>query len=105
TLFSVLLGTGGLLSQSSGVLFTLSLPVSRNRLLAVRAASGLAELFLLALVPSFVIPLFAPAIGERYAIGTLFVAALCVFVAVSIFFTLALLLSRVFVDPLLPSLV
>ena len=69
TLFSVLLGTGGLLSQSSGVLFTLSLPVSRNRLLAVRAASGLAELFVLALVPSFVIPLFAPAIGERYAIG------------------------------------
>ena len=105
TLFSVLLGTGGLLSQSSGVLFTLSLPVSRNRLLAVRAASGLAELFVLALVPSFVIPLFAPAIGERYAIGNIFVYALCVFVAASIFFTLALLLSTVFGDPWRPSLI
>jgi len=42
--FAVLLGTGGLLSQASGsgALFTLSLPVSRNRLLAVRTATGLA---------------------------------------------------------------
>ena len=54
TLFAVLLGTGGLLSQASGggALFTLSLPVSRNRLLGVRAATGLAELLVLALVPS-----------------------------------------------------
>src|SRR5436309_7227925 len=38
-LFAVLLGTGGLLSQSSGggALFTLSLPTTRNRLLGVRA--------------------------------------------------------------------
>src|SRR5712692_8789311 len=37
TIFAVLLGTGGLLSQVSGggALFTLSLPVSRTRLLAV----------------------------------------------------------------------
>ena len=51
TLFAVLLGTGGLLSQASGggALFTLSLPVSRNRLLGVRAATGLAELLVLAL--------------------------------------------------------
>ena len=53
TLFAVLLGTGGLLSQASGggALFTLSLPVSRDRLLGVRAATALAELLVLALRP------------------------------------------------------
>ena len=63
TLFAVLLGTGGLLSQASGggALFTLSLPVSRNRLLGVRAATGLAELLVLAFVPSLLLPLLSPA--------------------------------------------
>jgi len=48
--FAVVLGTGGLLAQASrgGALFTLSLPVSRGRLLGVRAATGLAELLVLA---------------------------------------------------------
>jgi hypothetical protein len=38
TIFAVILGTGGLLSQMSGGggLFTLSLPVSRRELLTVR---------------------------------------------------------------------
>src|SRR5438477_397989 len=45
TLFAVLLGSGGVLSQGfgGGELFMLSLPVSRDRLLAVRAAAGLGE--------------------------------------------------------------
>ncbi len=61
-LFAALLGTGGLLSQSSGggAFFTLSLPVSRDRLLGVRAATGLAELFALAFIPSLVLPLLSP---------------------------------------------
>src|SRR5258708_1825514 len=65
TLFAVLLGTGGLLSQPSGgaVLFTLSMPASRNRVLGVRAAAGLAELLVLAMVPSLLIPLLSPAVG------------------------------------------
>ena len=42
-IFAALLGSGGLLPQASGgaALFTLSLPVSRHRLLAIRAAAGL----------------------------------------------------------------
>src|SRR4030095_8244038 len=53
-LFAALRGTGGLLSQPSGggTLFTLSLPVTRNRLLGVRAATGLVELVALAMIPS-----------------------------------------------------
>jgi hypothetical protein len=54
TIFAVLLGTGGLLSQTSGgaALFTLSMPASRTRLLGVRAATGLAKLLVLAIVPA-----------------------------------------------------
>ena len=40
TLFAAILGTAGVLSRSNGGLFTLSLPVSRERLLGVRAATG-----------------------------------------------------------------
>ena len=42
TLFAVLLGTGGMLSQPSGdaVLFTLSMPASRRRLLGLGRPRG-----------------------------------------------------------------
>ena len=78
----VLLGTGGLLSQASGggALFTLSLPVSRNRLLGVRAATGLAELLVLAFVPSLLLPVLSPAIGQTYGIGDALVHAACMFI-------------------------
>src|SRR5258707_3470285 len=71
TIFAVLLGTGGLLSQVSGggALFTLSLPASRPRLLAVRAATGLVELLVLAVVPSLLIPLLSPAVGPTSGLG------------------------------------
>src|SRR4029077_3253477 len=66
TLFAVLLGTGGLLSQvaGGGALFTLSLPATRNRLLGVRAATGLAELLGLAFVPPLLLPVLSPVVGE-----------------------------------------
>jgi len=53
TLFAVLLGTGGLLSQASGdaSLFTLALPASRSALIRARAAAGLVEWLAIALVP------------------------------------------------------
>jgi hypothetical protein len=68
-LFAALLGTGGLLSQASGggALFTLSLPASRDRLLGVRAATGLAELLALAFLPSLVLPLLSPVVGETFS--------------------------------------
>jgi hypothetical protein len=105
TLFAVLLGTASLLSPSGGALFTLSLPLSRRRLLGVRAAAGLAELFVLAFVPSLLIPLLSPAIGERYAIAGVLAHGLCAFVAASVFFSLAFLLSTVFPDVWRPLLI
>ena len=107
TLLAALLGTGGLLSQRSGGLFMLSLPASRDRLLWTRAATGLAELFVVALVPSLLIPLLSPAVGKSYGMEDAVVHGVCFFVAVSVFFSLALLLSTVFDDvwrPLLISL-
>ena len=105
TLFAILFGTAGLLSESQGALFTLSLPVARHRLLAVRAAAGLAELFILAFIPSFLISLLAPSIGERYPITNVLVHGVCTFVAATVFLTLALLLSTVWSDVWRPLLI
>jgi ABC-2 type transport system permease protein len=106
TIFAVILGSGGLLSQmsSGGGLFTLSLPVPRRELLTVRAATGLAELLILAVVPSLVIPLLSPGVGQSYAIGDALVHALCLFVAGAVFFSLSFLLSTVFSDVWRPLL-
>jgi hypothetical protein len=105
TLFAILLGTAALLVQSGGDLFTLSLPVSRTRLLGVRAATGLVELFAIALIPSLLIPILSPAIRESYGIGSTLMYGACVFVAASIFFSIALLLSTVFSDAWRPLLI
>src|ERR1700730_10365522 len=83
TLCAALVGTGGLLAQSSGggALFTLSMPVSRNRLVGVRAATGLGELLALAFVPSLLLPVFSPAVGQTYGLGPTLVHSACMFVA------------------------
>jgi ABC-2 type transport system permease protein len=107
TLLAALLGTAGLLSPRSGGLFMLSLPASRNRLLWIRAATGLAELLVVALVPSLLIPLLSPTVGKSYGLGDASVYSVCFFFAAAVFFSLALLLSTVFDDvwrPLLISL-
>ena len=61
TIIAVLLGTGGLLSQTANgsALFTLALPVTRRRLMGIRAATGLVELLVLTLVPSLIITLLS----------------------------------------------
>jgi hypothetical protein len=107
TLFAVLLGTGGLLSQAArgGAMFTLSLPVSRNRVLAVRAATGLAELLALAFVPPLLFPMLSPAVGETYGIGDALVHGACLFIAGAVVFSLAFLLSTVFTDVWRPALI
>ena len=107
TLLAVLLGTGGLLAQTSGggALFTLSLPVTRNQLVGVRAATALVELLVLALVPSLLIPALSPAIDQSYSIVDALVHAGCLFVAGTVFFSIAFLLSTVFSDVWRPALI
>ena len=107
TIFAVLLGTGGLLAQTSGggALFTLSLPASRTRLTTVRAATGLAELAVLALAPSLLLPVLSPGVGQTYAVSDALAHAFCLFVAGAVFFSLAFLLSTVFNDIWRPLLI
>lgn len=107
TVFAVLLGAGGLLSQTSGgaALFTLSLPASRARLMATRGAIGLAESLVLAMVPALVIPLLSPAIGETYSIGDALVYGTCLFIGGAVFYSLTFLLSTVFSDVWRPALI
>jgi len=105
-LFAVLLGTGGLLAQVSrgGALYTLALPVSRGRLLGARAGTALAELLILALVPSLMIPLLSTAIGQSYSVADALVYAACLFIAGSVLFSFTFLLSTVFRDLWRPPL-
>jgi hypothetical protein len=106
-LFAALLGTGGLLSQSSGggAFFTLSLPVSRGRLLGVRAATGLAELLALAFIPSLVLPLLSPAVGESFSLVDVLAYGTFAFFAAAVLFSMASLLSTVFTDIWRPALI
>lgn len=107
TILAAVLGSGGLLAQGAGAgaLFTLSLPASRGRLLAVRMATGLAELLALAVVPSLLVPLLSPAIGQTYAVGDAVIHGACLFLGGSVFFSLATLLSTVFGDVWRPLLI
>jgi hypothetical protein len=106
SLFAVLLGAGGLLSQGSrGALFTLSLPVSRERLLGVRTATGLAELAVLSFVPLLLVPAISPAVGQHYGLADAAVHGICFFVAGSVLFSAAALLSTVFHDQWRPILI
>lgn len=105
TVFAALLGTGSVFSTEGAVLFTLSLPASRERFVGVRVAAGLVELFVLTLVPSLLIPLFSPAVGKTYGAGDALIHSVCLFVAGTAFFSLAFLLSTVFGDVWRPLLI
>lgn len=107
TLFAILLGSGGLLAHASGgaPLFTLALPVSRQHVLWVRAGTGLAELLVLAFVPFLVIPILSPAVVQHYSLRDVAVHGACIFIAGSMFFSVALFLSTLFSDLWRPLLI
>jgi ABC-type transport system involved in multi-copper enzyme maturation permease subunit len=107
--FGILLGCGGLISETSkgSALFTLSLPVTRRQIFSTRAVTGLAQLVAVALIPPLAISVLAPSIGQRFSIVDALAHGLCIFVVGSVFFSLASFLSTLFADvwrPLLISL-
>jgi hypothetical protein len=106
TLFAILLGSGSIVAAGDGaVLFTLSLPTTRARLVGVRAAVGLSELLVIVVASSLVIPVMSPAVGQRYGFGEALVHSACAFAAGAAFFSFALLLSAVFDDLWRPLLI
>jgi len=66
----IFMGTGGLLRERSlrTAAFTLSLPVSRLRLVAVPATAGLCELAAAALLPAVLVPILSTLAGETYPV-------------------------------------
>jgi hypothetical protein len=107
TLFAILLGSGSLLSGAAGAgtLFTLSLPRSRSAWLTVRAAVGLGESLVLAVVPSVAIVLLSPLVGQQYAVSDAMIHAVCVFLVSAVFFGLAFLFSTIYADMWRPLLI
>ncbi|HET8676219.1 MAG TPA: ABC transporter permease subunit, partial [Blastocatellia bacterium] len=106
-LLATLIGVGGVVTESSRgtALFTLSLPVTRRRMLAVRAATGAIELALLALVPSLLIPLFSLVIGESYSPAKIIIYVLMTIIGGAVFFALSILLSTIFSDQVKPIII
>lgn len=105
--FAILLGCGGLLSESSkgSALFTLSLPVTRKQLLGARTGAGLAQLFAIAMVPPLAISLLAPSIGQHFTVVDALAHGFCIFVVGAVFFSLASFLSTLFGDIWRPLLI
>jgi len=106
-LFAILIGVGGIVTESSRgtAFFTLSLPVTRRRMLAVRAATGAIELAALALLPSLLIPLFSLLIGESYSLRETIVYVLLTITGGAVFFAFSILLSTIFSDQVKPIII
>jgi hypothetical protein len=98
-LFAALLGSGSALSRSGrGLLFSLALPVARGRWLETRAAIGVAQVLALAFVPSLLISLLAPVVGESYSVTDALVHGALLFVLGSVFLAVAMLASAIVDD-------
>jgi hypothetical protein len=105
TILAAVLGSGSPLSRSGrGLLFSLALPATRERWIATRAATLLAELFVLAFLPSLALVGLAPFAQQQLALGEILVYSATAFVGASVFVGLALFLSTVFEDVWRPLL-
>lgn len=107
TFFAVILGAGGVVAEQArgSALWTLSLPVSRRRLLGVRAAVGALELLAVAVVPSLLVPALSPLIGKSYPLGEAVAYALILYAGGLVIYAFTLLLSNLFGDQLKPVII
>lgn len=98
-LFAAIIGTGGLLSQTAAArLFTLSLPISRERLLAARAAAGLSQMLALTVVPALVIVLVSPLVSRSFPLLDALAYGIGAFAGCAVLFSLAFFLSSIFAN-------
>lgn len=107
SLFAVLIGLGGISRESvQGTAgFTLSLPVSRRRLVGVRAAVGCIEMATLGLIPAALIPSLSVFIGKPYPVMQGISHALLMMLAGVLFFSLGLFLSTIIQSEHAPTLI
>jgi hypothetical protein len=104
-MLAAVLGSGSPLSRSGrGLLFSLALPVSRRHWIATRAATLLAQLFVLTFVPSLALAMLAPLAQQYFGLGEALVYGTGLFIGASVFASLALFFSTVFEDVWRPLL-
>jgi ABC-2 type transport system permease protein len=97
TIFALILGLGGLhreVAQKS-IGFTLSLPVSRLKLVVVRAGIGLLQIVVLALLPVLLIQNLSPLVHESYPLSQTLQFSLLWMVGGAVVFSGAFLVSTV----------
>jgi hypothetical protein len=106
-LCAVLIGFGGLARESAqgAAGLTLSLPVSRRRLVSVRAAVGGAEIAVLGLIPALVIPSLSIFIEKPYPVGQAISHSLLMVLGGLVFFSLGILLSTAIESEHTPTLI
>lgn len=106
-LCAVLIGLGGLSREAAQgtVGFTLSLPVSRHRLVGARTAMGVVEIAVLAFIPAIVIPILSLFIGKPYPIFQGVAHSLLLFVVGLVFFALGVFLSTLIRTEYGPALI
>jgi hypothetical protein len=83
-------------SQSAAYLYTLSLPVTRRRLLTAQIVTSVLELTVIALVPSLSLPLFSQMNGYDYPVTDTGVHVFLMVMGGMVFFAFSCLLSLVF---------
>jgi|SRR5579863_2288074 len=100
----LLLGMGGLMRErDNGTAgFTVTLPVSRARLVLVRAATGLLEVLGLALLPAALIPGLSALTGESYSYAQAWQFALLWGAGGTFIFMIGFLSSCIFAGPYTP---
>ena len=97
-IFAVLMGVGGMVTDASrgAVLFTLSLPVTRRRLLGVSVATGAIKLMLLAIVPSLLISALSLVRGKVYPVTDTLAHSLLIVSSGFVFFIFSVMLTVIF---------
>ena len=105
-ILALLLGMGGLMRErDNGTAgFTVTLPVSRRRLVLVRAATGLLEVLGLALLPALLIPSLSAVTGESYPYPQAWQFALLWVAGGSFMFMIGFLSSCIFAGPYTPPI-
>ena len=83
----------GMVSQGSAGLFTFSLPVSRRKVLLSQAATGFGAMFLLALIPSLLLPIIARFHGQWFSWSDALIYMLLVIFGGAVFFCFSFLLT------------
>lgn len=98
SVFAIVLGLGGLQRERAhnSVGFTLALPVTRPKLVTVRALAGLAELSALALIPAVLLPLISAAMHRGYPLSQALGFSVLWITCGAVIFSAAFLASTVF---------